>query len=169
MGGRAGSVPVLRTTPRAASKATGPSSVSTPTRPGPSSRPWPRTIAHAGLLQRLGVVVVGPVVVGLAGSGRRPATSRAGRRPRRPGRDAPGLGQQVGAGGPSASRACSPRTGTRRPPGPAPPDHLAAPPRRACGRRTHRRARARAPRRHSCPPIARTHGGHLGIPPMMSP
>ena len=37
-------MPVLRTTPRAASSTTGPSSVSTRTRPTPSRRPWPRTI-----------------------------------------------------------------------------------------------------------------------------
>ena len=44
IGSRSGSVPVLSSTPRAARSTVVPPSSSTRTTPGPSSRPWPRTI-----------------------------------------------------------------------------------------------------------------------------
>ena len=151
IGGRAGSVPVLRTTPRAASKATGPASVSTRTRPGPSSRPWPRTIRTPA--SSSGSAWWWSVQSWLASRIRAATSDQSGRRSTSPGQtgDAPAPRRAGRPGGPSASRACSPRTGTRRPPGPARPRRRPGPPRPACARRTRRRGRARAPRRRPGP------------------
>ena len=148
--GRAGSVPVLSTTPRPARRIV---VVGRPRpRRRPSSRPWPRTMRHPGVLERLDVRRVVPVVVGL--SRIRSATSDQS------GRTSAVTGQTVGRGAPRrAGRGgrhhqlggrAAPERALAADQAPRRPRPRRARPRRACGRRTRRPAPARAPRRHIC-------------------
>ena len=124
IGGRAGSVPVLSTTPRAASNASLPSPVSTTTRPDTVEAAVAADDADARLLERTRVVVVGPVVVGLPDPGRhqgpvRPdldLTGQAGCPPR--------LGEQVGRPDHQLGRGAAPERALAADQGPLDPDHV---------------------------------------------